>query len=436
MDAYTQLFSNIRGLSTKKWVKLLPEKLLDKEAFDYLSSAEGDPTDLVTSFNPFAMSARVSDVTTSLEAVTRLRAEALVKEALLYGEILAEGEQFEKEKHVAEIMNADYKKNLKLLGQEVGDEESPVSSVIGITKKYRDQRSQLREIPGHPLNLLEQSITARKRYIKELAILLAKAEGIRLVIGESFPFKIESILAKIVKSFDTTPNPIPLIAQWIRDLLLSQESSQLGVRLVTIYRLLEKDGWSTDGIEKQIQNDNDVSASFHLSRTNLRLDESEHARMIAIGVAPVFEHTGVGDKVEEAGKFLPYVSNARSMRRQLSFDLRLEFESLIVNDPVSIDEKPPVRKYAFPKVIEEFNGVQGWGAETGSASNAIPLRQVPLWTNRAHGGKVLVTLSKFAKHHHKTFPLTSLLDTKNFSETTIHDIAVGVQYIVYKKSVT
>jgi hypothetical protein len=411
-----------------EWAIGLPVELIDEETKKYLQSIDGNPKTGIEDCNPFAVKERLSEVASLYELVSRLRVEVQSKETTLYSEILAESQAIKTEESAKKLAIITLEAEWKASGKTGAAPTVNVDNIYTAIKNTREQKNYLRGFPGHPLNLLEQIHEIRERYKRELRLLLVRAEAIRLTMSSSYPYAPRSLLKEILDLTPENPNPVPVIGNWLRDLSLLIEKSMQASRVVTLYRFIQKDGWTTENIAEQLGLDIDCKFSLALNRRNLGLKDDEYARMIAIGVAPAFNETRI-DTFKLANEKIAWINHARATRKLFSFDMDLLFDEAILKDKLDSN-----KEYHFTKPVEIFGGIAGWGIDSNCLEDHLNLRQIVGWTNRPLGGEVNVRLANAVRDSTGVMTRGKLPYAGIYEqETKMHDIVIGLQFYVFKK---
>jgi hypothetical protein len=409
------------------WAQGLPESLIDEETRAYLLSAVGDPRDEIENCNPFAIKERITEVTSLFELVSKLRIDAISKETALYTEILSEHQILKLEEGSKKIATIAFEADWKASGKTTLAPTEYVTDMFTDMATSRALKISLRSAPGHPLNLLEQILEIRDRYKSELRLLLSRAESVKLAMSYCFPNSPKSLLSEILKLTADNPNPLPSIAKWLRNLSLLLEKGMLESKLVTIYRFIHADGWTNQDLPALLKTDGDITVDFELNRKNLGLKDDEYARMISIGVSPSFLEQRI-NTYDDATKNLPWISNLRSSRKQLSFDMNLSFEQAVLKDADDGD-----KEYSFKSFKEVFGGIPGWGIDCGSLDQFLHLREISQWTNRTIGETISITLANTVRDNVAATTRNKVIFPA-YNEMMLHDFVVGLQFYVYKKA--
>lgn len=404
------------------WAFGLPKETLDEEATNYLSSADGNPLDLVESCNPFAVSDRIADVASLFELTAKLRIDALSKEGALINEILLEqlaSESSVFERNVAKVaFEADWKSSQRVGSSQVKD----VEDIFDLASKARVNRLNLRSTPGHPFNLIEQILELRRRYCLELRILLARAESIKLILKASFAYSVPSLLKALPKN----ASPVSSIGDWLRDMSLGLERNALESRVVTMYRFLGANNWTTEDVRNILVRPGDAIFTVNLNRQLLGLTDQETARILAIGVAPTFGMTTsnrFSDAADAANK-MPLISNSRAMQRQISFDCIYTLSAVALMD----NEKT----YNYPATTEFLGGVAGWGVDDGAAENAVALRSNSAIENRPFESVLTIKINSWVFANWGIFGRQDISILSSNADASLSDVLVGVRFAVHK----
>jgi hypothetical protein len=409
------------------WAIGLPVKTLDEEATEFIKSGTGDPTKAIENANPFNVSTRLSEIVSFFELISNLRAEAFSKETALIGQVLSEKLAMEtagyEESHSKIALESDWKSAGNLGGAPLNS----VSEVFRLHKENRNIAHTLRTIPGHPANLLEQLKEIRTRYAVELSTLLTRAESVRLVLKESFGIIVPSLITKL----PAIGSPIPDIAKWLRIVSEGLEKSALNSRVVTKYRFLKQDNWVEDGdLTAKFSVDGVVECSFTLSKAKLGIGDNEVARILEYGVAPTYGQPQSYLDGDQANREAAYFNNLRSIARQTSYDIDVQFHALKMENELGI--------FNFSELDEQLSGVPGWSIDMGAAEEAIKMRTSDALKNRPIGGKVTVRIADSVRAqwhmHSRRFPLEAIKTAGvNFGP---QDILFGVRYVVTKRTPT
>jgi hypothetical protein len=415
------------------WAHGLPAKLIDEEARELLVSSDGDPRDLVLECNAFAISDRLEEITSLFDLVSRVRADALAKEAALYGQVLAEDLAMSQEANQQKITEIEFAANWKLSTAVGTFPKDTVKDLVAAARVSRNQAQLLRSIPGHPLNTLEQILDLRDRYKKELRILLGRAEAVRLVLNHSFAIAVPSLLKQVLELSDMKPNPGTTIADWLRYTTRLIDIKMMRAISVTRYRLFTDwaDSAGTNNIAKDLQEGKNLTYTLDLDRQHLGVATDQVARIVGIGFAPVFGFNKIYkvaqnlDATQEAAR----LNDMQSKRKQMSFDIWAEFDETVLTDV-----EAPGKEYHFPKIQMVFEGIAGWGDDSGSASDVISLKSVPQLTNRPFGGKVKVTIPNALIWNGGQYVRSALINDFLEESMAIRNIAIGIQYVVHSKT--
>ena len=405
-----------KNTQTLKWASNIPTEPIDITTLAYLKQAATSPYRLIEKTNPFAVRDRIADVRELFATARQARSDYLAIEAQLIQEVLAD-EQSEREDPEAKFVS-----NLRLAadGKTAGtalQNPTQIDTLFDLGREYRLQRQVFRAEAGHSFNLGERLAEQRDIYQLTLAKLIAKAEAVALVLSGSFAFKNASLADSVLAG----GNPIPNIYRWIVDLLAGLEDHAKGERIVTRFRLLKGNNWYAGDLEAQLRAFQDINIEVPLSRENLGVQATETARILAIGIAPAYNFVAMD--IPSAKEIMPYVSNLRALRGQLSFEAAITLSS------VQYDHEGD--KIDFPAASEFFGGIPCWGIGTGSASQSVSMRSSPTITNRPVGGTAKIWLgggviANWGAMHRAAVPA---MDTQ--AEMSPTDIVIGVKIGIY-----
>lgn len=432
VDNLRQLAINTSKKAGFSWAKGLPDNTLDEQALIYINSADGNPLELIESCNPFAVSDRIADVASLFELTTKLRIDALTKEGSLINEILTEdlaARSASDEKRIASIASDAYWKSSGKLGD---SPENNVANIFKLASEARVNRLTLREIPGHPFNLIEQILELRERYCSELRLLLARAETVRLILKTSFAFDVQSLLEVLKNNTRDNTSPTSDIADWLRTVSLGLEAKALESKVFTMYRLLGEDGWTDLDVEKILSSRGNAIFEIDLEE-KLGINDDEIARVISIGVAPVVDQNNGVDDIDIGEGYMPILTALRSLQSQASYDYNVEFS------PVTINEGG--YNYNYPVTSEYIGGVGCWFSGAGPAETLVQLRTSSSIANRPiKNCKVKIVIQE----HIRANWGNRLWLRKDFKLNTPHayigkelrpcDVLVGIRFVVNKRN--
>jgi hypothetical protein len=448
----------IRLIKTNKliWADKLPEQLLDTEAIEFLKDIKNNPAKLVTTVDIFALDERVAEFKALLDLVLRLRTDALATEAELYEAVLSDDLERKQAPQIRSLAALSARANWAVSPKPNGpDPTGAVTALYDELDTAREQRQSFRGIPGHPLNLTEQVVFLRERYIQELQLLLARATGLRLVLKTSYGVSIPSLLDQVAALKDDEPNPLPTIFRWFRDAVLRLQKAMLDHRVVTLYRLLGEDKLIDERDDKPIDREklkgpieaNDVvTIKLALNNANLGLTGKQKARVLAIGLAPVIPQSTsaeiLTDMTDTHVARFELVERRRALYRQERSTQSYVFE-LATPDKIFIQtDGGDNRPYKVLGLKEQWTGVGAWALGGGSLEQAIPLREVSRLTNRPAGDFIELTLRPEVRDTTGVRSFVSDYWKKEtdsgipFLEKVPQDIAIAIRVAIYEDEVT
>jgi hypothetical protein len=406
------------------WAVGLPSKTLDIEAMSYINSANGDPTKLIESANPFDVSERLKEITSLFELLSRLRADSFSKETALISQVLDEKLAMESAKFESDNATVALEADWKSAGKAGPAPVANVSEIFELHKQSRKSAQKMRSLPGHPANLLEQINELRRRYIEELRTLLGRSESTRLTLQASFGISVKSLY----KALPADRSPIPAIGDWLRSVSEGLEVHALNSRVVTVYRFVNQDGWLIDGdlTPKLAAINSDVECTLTLSKASLGVQPDETARILAYGVAPSYGKPKDYIGGDEANRDAAFINNLRAIARQTSYDIGVRFS------PVRIQNE--FGAFDFPEVDEKLYGIPGWSIDMGAAEEALILRTTDMLKNRPIGGKVTIHISNIVRNLWTGVSRHTPLSTINVAniDFAAKDILFAIRYVATK----
>jgi hypothetical protein len=416
-----------------QWAIGLPETLFDESAIAFLKDPANDPVDLVSEVNLFDIDRRLAEVNALFDLVIRLRTDGLSKELALYNEVLsadADRVTHEARKRIAvDAAIADWKR----AGSEGSSPKQQVESVFKKAESDRNQREVFRGTPGHPFNLIEQITEYRLRYQKEMRTLLARAEGIKVVLRECFGIRIESLRDAIFATTIDEPNPLPKIVDWLRLVTRKLRRSELSQRQRTIYRLFSEDQrWTNQNIPELFKANKRITFPVVLNDKTLELQPGEKARLIKIGVAVVYAGGHEDANIDIIAQNSPARMQARSFRSTFSYDFSVKFGEITLTDKLP----EGTRDFKSPAVNEHWSGVGNWARDTGSLEQSIELREIPLVTNRPAGMEFDLVIDENVRTVNGRKNYNASEFGWHLSEMLPTDVAIGLTYVVYRDEET
>lgn len=428
----TTTLSIVRSLIDKHtltWAHDLPTTLFDESAITFLKTPENDPVDKVSEVNLFDIDKRLAEVNALFDLVVRLRTDGLAKELALYNEVLSADS--DRVTHAARMRIAidtaiaDWKR----AGSEGANPKVLVEGIFGKAESDRRSREDMRGIPGHPFNLLEQILEYRSRYQQEMRVLLARAEGIKVVLRECFGLKVKSLRDLVFATTAEAPNPLPIIVEWLRLVTRKLRSAELTQRKRTIYRLFSEDPrWTKQKLTDLFKANARITLPVTLNDESLELSAGEKARLISMGVAVVIPGDSEQDS-DSNSKHSPGRMQARSLRDTFSYDFTAKFREVSLTDKL-LDGR---RDYVSPPVQERWSGVGAWARDSGSLEDAIPLRDIPLMTNRPAAMEFDLVIDENVRTVGGRMNYNSGSYGWHPAELVPTDVAIALTYVVYSE---
>ena len=214
-------------------------KTLDEYAAGRLAHSDSNkvsPRYLMRQLNPLTVSEHLGEGLQLLSACNQRRAEAFALEAQLF----AVGLDYElAEKNVESVNRLNklgVRANSKTSQESAVGFESDVDAIAQNQEVMRNFMRTMSSVKGSPLNLCERLDQARDDYVNALAILIAKAELVRITLRASFSLSedVVSPLTFVTASAGT----LSKLKKWFRDLNLILEHLRSRERVVTLYRLV------------------------------------------------------------------------------------------------------------------------------------------------------------------------------------------------------
>jgi hypothetical protein len=438
------------------WAEKLPVKLLDTEAIEFLKSIKNNPAQLVTTVDIFALDERVAEFKALLDLVLRLRTDALAIEAELYEAVLSDDLERKQAPMIQSLAKLSAKANWAMTPEPNGpDPTNDVEQLYKALDTARQQRQSFRGIPGHPLNLTEQVVFLRERYIQELQLLLARATGLRLVLKTSYGVSIPSLLDQVFELKDDEINPLPTILRWFRDAVLRLQKAMLNHRVVTLYRLLGEDKLidTTDDkpidrtkLKVLIKANKALIVKLALNNANLGLTGSQRARVLAIGLAPVMPQSNsprvAANDLDITRAYFEAGERRRAENRQERSTQSYVFELATPDMTFEQTDGGDTRAFRVLGLNEQWTGVGAWALGGGSLEQAIPLREVSRLTNRPACDFIELTLHPEVRDTSGVRQMVSDYWAENvdggipFSEKVPQDIAIAIRIAIYEDEVT
>lgn len=399
-----------------------PSETLDSEAHRYITATQGDPRALVESVIPFDVSGLLSEVSTGISNLARLRAQTFDRETSLLLQTLNEKTEQECKSSDQQVSSLQYLANWETAQKAGIADPAPAVRRLQLQQDARDMRTALRSVSGHPLNLSQQIRDLRELYLSELRRALAKAETARLMLGKAYGYTASSPIDLVSPASDASV----ALGQWLDKLTLGLEENSMETRVATIYRLVGAHGLSAQSIATLLRSAGKAEIVVNLGKPQLGMTEEETGRILAIGLAIVWGDVTRFANETEANKFSSLVFNCRSLRKQYSFDANVTFPAFSISDSGQV--------YNFPEATESFFGVRGWGVDDGAAEGVLQLRTGGQIANRPVFGQIQITVAQEVFSNAGVSSRTAIPNELT-NESGLTDILVGVKFAAHRRRV-
>jgi hypothetical protein len=425
-------FQKMAGINPQNfgWLSDLPANSLDEQARAWISSKETGPSSTIARCNPFAVEQQLSDIAGLYDRARVLRMEVYSVEAALIREVLSDDFEAQSEPERMSLDEMAHRANLLVAGSPTVEPPLVLNPVVPLYEKsrlLREQKRLFRREAGHPFNLLERLTLLRADYCKTISRLLAKSQAVVFVIGGSFNLLTSSPL----KEYPEVGSPLPMIEEWLRSLSILFEEHANNEQIVTVYRLLGAERWWKNtnlNLADVLRAGYELSLEVELDPERFGVFSPTRARILAIGVTPVFGGAQLIGSSAEVTADASRVQEMRAVRRQLSFDASITVppQEYTVLEPADDSES----RYSYTGCTEHFSGIGGWGMGDGPAASAVRLQSSPRLTNRPLSGRIRIALRRDIRANWGVFDSSGIPHVGTEPELTPVDLMLGVRIAI------